>query len=235
MKNLTNIKSCLVRFRIFFLFLIGAVCFHTPYIVLASSELSNELPKPYKLIILGDSLTEGYGVAQAAAFPALIQKKAEAEKLNWTIISSGSSGSTSASGLQRIKWISKDKPDMVLVLLGSNDGLRGLKLEETEKNIARVIEWAQQNKLSLALGQLHVPPNYGEDYFKKFSSIYPRLSKKYKIPLLPFLLDKVAGDKSLNLADGIHPNEAGHKIVADGLYTPLKKILTDFEKSHSKK
>lgn len=178
-----------------------------------------------KLVILGDSLTEGYGVAQTSAFPALLQQKIDQDKINWKVISSGSSGSTSASGLQRIKWIAKDKPDLVLLLLGSNDGLRGLKITETEKNLNDTIQWAVKNKIAIALGQLYVPPNYGKDYSKKFSEVYARVAKKNKIKLAPFLLDHVAGIKDLNLADGIHPNEKGHKIVADNLYPFLKKEL----------
>lgn len=180
---------------------------------------------PKKFVILGDSLTEGYGVAQTAAFPALLQKKVDADKLNWKVISSGSSGSTSASGLQRIKWIAKDKPDVVLVLLGSNDGLRGLKVEETEKNLNDTVDWAKKNNITVALGQLHVPPNYGKDYEKKFSAVYAKVAAKNKIQLAPFLLEKVAGEKDLNLADGIHPNEKGHQIVADNLYPFIKKLL----------
>lgn len=179
-----------------------------------------------KIVILGDSLTEGYGVAQTAAFPALLQKKVDADKLNWKVISSGSSGSTSASGLQRIKWIAKDKPDIVLVLLGSNDGLRGLKVEDTEKNLNDTIEWAKKNNITVALGQLHVPPNYGKDYEKKFFAVYAKVAAKNKIQLAPFLLDKVAGNKDLNLADGIHPNEKGHQIVADNLYPFIKKLIS---------
>ncbi len=190
-----------------------------------AADTSTTTNAPKKFVILGDSLTEGYGVAQSAAFPALLQKKVDTDKLNWKVISSGSSGSTSASGLQRIKWIAKDKPDIVLVLLGSNDGLRGLKVEDTEKNLNDTIEWAKKNNITVALGQLHVPPNYGKDYEKKFSAVYAKVAAKNKIQLGPFLLDKVAGNKDLNLADGIHPNEKGHQIVADNLYPFVKKLL----------
>lgn len=182
--------------------------------------------KTKKIVILGDSLTEGYGVAQTAAFPALLQKKVDQDKMNWKIIAAGSSGSTSASGLQRLKWIAKNKPDFVLLLLGSNDGLRGLKIEETEKNLNATIAYAKQNEIPIALGQLHVPPNYGKEYAQKFAALYPKVAKKNRIELAPFLLEKVAGDKDLNLADGIHPNEKGHQIIADNLYPFLKKIFT---------
>jgi acyl-CoA thioesterase I len=199
--------------RIFF-FLISVVFFLTP-----SSAFAK------KLIFLGDSLTEGYGVAQEAAFPYLIEQKFKADKSSWVISASGSSGSTSASTLSRLKWISKEKPDVVFILMGSNDGLRGMKIEETEKNLSEAIEWALKEKLQVILGQLHVPPNYGKDYFKKFSEIFPRVAKKYKIKLAPFLLNDVAGVPSLNQVDGIHPNEKGHKIVADNIYKYLKKEL----------
>lgn len=178
-----------------------------------------------KIIILGDSLTEGYGVAQEAAFPTIIQKKFAADKSEWIIQASGSSGSTTASAIGRMKWLAKDKPDAIMILLGSNDGLRGFKPAETEKNLAEAIQWAQQNKIKIILGQLHVPPNYGKDYEKKFSAIYPSLAKKYKIPLAPFLLDDVAGKSGLNQADGIHPNEKGHAVVAENLYRYLKSEL----------
>ncbi len=180
-----------------------------------------------EIVFLGDSLTEGYGVAQEAAFPQLIQKKIIKDKLDWKVISSGSSGSTSASTLSRLKWVTKTKPDYVLILMGSNDGLRGLKVEETEKNLGEALAWANENKVKIILGQLYVPPNYGKDYFKKFSELFPRLAKKYNVKLAPFLLDQVAGVAGLNQADGIHPNEKGHAIVAENIYRYLKKeILT---------
>jgi acyl-CoA thioesterase-1 len=178
-----------------------------------------------EIVFLGDSLTEGYGVAQEAAFPQLIQKKIQADKLDWKVISSGSSGSTSASTLSRLKWVTKNKPDWVLILMGSNDGLRGLKIEETEKNLGEALKWANENKVNVILGQLYVPPNYGKDYFKKFSELFPKLAKEYHVKLAPFLLDKVAGIPSLNQVDGIHPNEKGHAIVADTIYNYLKKEI----------
>lgn len=178
-----------------------------------------------KLIFLGDSLTEGYGVAQEAAFPQLIEQKFKNDKSEWSISASGSSGSTSASTLSRLKWINKDKPDIVFILMGSNDGLRGLKIEETEKNLNEALVWAKKEKITVILGQLHVPPNYGKDYSKKFSQIFPRLAKKHNIKLAPFLLNQVAGRTELNQADGIHPNEKGHRIIAENIYKFLIRYL----------
>lgn len=203
--------------RIFFLVLIL-----NSFSISFSAETKNK-----KLIILGDSLTEGYGVTQDSAFPVLLQKKITDDQINWTVIGSGSSGSTSASGISRMKWLIRQKPDVIFIILGSNDGLRGLKVEETEKNLNETIQFGLKNNIQIILGQLHMPPNYGKQYAKQFSDIYPRVAKKNKIMLAPFLLDKVAGNKDLNLADGIHPNEKGHKQVADNLYPFLKKMMTE--------
>lgn len=191
--------------------------------------LSTQSAFAAKLIFLGDSLTEGYGVAQDRSFPQLIQQKFKAKNSGWTINASGSSGSTSASTLSRLKWITKDQPNVVFILMGSNDGLRGLKVEETEKNIAEALKWAKEQKIKVILGQLHVPPNYGKDYSKRFAAIFPRLAKKHNVALAPFLLNQVAGISELNQADGIHPNEKGHKIIADNIYNYLIKNLKDSE------
>ncbi|AGH96396.1 arylesterase [Pseudobdellovibrio exovorus] len=178
-----------------------------------------------KLIFLGDSLTEGYGVAQEASFPQIIQKKFKEDKSEWQITASGSSGSTSASTLSRLKWINREKPDVVFILMGSNDGLRGLKVEETEKNLSVALDWAAEQKIKIILGQLHVPPNYGKNYDTQFAAIFPKLAKKHKVLLAPFLLNDVAGQAKLNQPDGIHPNEKGHQIIADNIYKFLKKEL----------
>ncbi|MBO9667272.1 MAG: arylesterase [Bdellovibrio sp.] len=179
-----------------------------------------------KLIVLGDSLTEGYGVSKEAAYPALLEKKLhDVGKKEWTVVNAGVSGSTTASAVGRMKWLFKSKPDVVLLALGANDGLRGLKVEESEKNLAAAIEYAQKEKVRVILGGLMMPPNYGKDYTDKFKKMYDDLAKKYKVMFIPFLLDKVAGNPKYNLADGIHPNEEGHKIIADHVFNALKGAL----------
>lgn len=179
-----------------------------------------------KLIVLGDSLTEGYGVAKDAAFPAVLEKKLhEAGKKEWTVVNAGVSGSTTASGISRMKWLFKSKPDVVLLALGANDGLRGLKVEESQKNLSEAIKYAQEQKVRVILGGLYMPPNYGKDYTDKFKKMYESLAKQYKVTFIPFILDKVAGNPKYNLADGIHPNEEGHKIIADNVFLVLKGAL----------
>ncbi|MEK2643993.1 arylesterase [Bdellovibrio sp. BCCA] len=179
-----------------------------------------------KLIVLGDSLTEGFGVAKEAAYPAVLEKKLhEAGKKEWTVINSGVSGSTTASAVTRMKWLYKSKPDAVLLVLGANDGLRGLKIEDSEKHLAEAIEYSQKQNVRVILGGLYMPPNYGAAYTGKFKKMYESLSKKYKLTFIPFVLDKVGGNPKYNLADGIHPNEEGHKIIADNIFQVLKGEL----------
>lgn len=189
-----------------------------------STSLS--LAQSKKLLVLGDSLTEGYGVAKDQAYPAILEKKIhESGKKEWTVINAGVSGSTTASAVSRMKWAFKNKPDLMILALGANDGLRGLKVEESEKNLGQAIEYAQEQKVPVVLAGLFMPPNYGKDYTEKFKKMYQSLSRKYKVTLIPFVLDKVAGDPKLNLADGIHPNEAGHKIIAETVYQEVKGLL----------
>jgi|LULR01.1.fsa_nt_gb acyl-CoA thioesterase-1 len=192
-----------------------------------SNTARAEEGKSTKLLFLGDSLTEGYGVSKDKSYPQWVKKKLEKKGLKVDILNGSISGSTTASSLSRMKWFLKAKPEVVFLALGANDGLRGIKVEESEKNLARAIELAQSQKLTVVLAGMMVPPNYGPDYGKKFKAMYPNLSKKYGVKLLPFLLEGVAGEKEFNQEDGIHPNEAGHEKmgekVANFLYPLLKK------------
>ncbi len=179
----------------------------------------------FRIVILGDSLTEGYGVTKDSAFPAILEQMLKKKKANIVVINSGVSGSTTASGPNRLNWILKSHPDMVLIALGSNDGLRGFKVEETKKNLAQMIEEVKKQKIKVLLAGFKMPPNYGKDYTQKFAAIFPDLAKKYQIPLIPFLLDGVAGDKNLNQTDMIHPNEKGHKKIAESVFPYIEKLL----------
>ncbi|MBL7670437.1 MAG: arylesterase [Bdellovibrionaceae bacterium] len=178
-----------------------------------------------KLIVLGDSLTEGYGVSKDSAFPTILEEKLKASGKNWTVINAGVTGSTTASAVSRLKWLLRAKPDAVLVILGGNDGLRGIKVPESQKNLSAAIELIQKEKKKVILGGLYMPPNYGLEYTAQFRKMYADLAKKYSVPLIPFILDKVAGDPNYNQSDGIHPNEKGHKIIAETIFSSLKEYL----------
>ena len=178
-----------------------------------------------KILILGDSLTEGLGVDKEDAFPAKLDGKLKAWRADIQVINGGSSGSTSASGLRRLKWYEKANPDLVLLALGSNDGLRGIKVEETRKNVEAALLFCRDKHWRVVLAGLRVPPNYGPEYAGAFARIYPDLAAKYKVPIVAFLLDGVAGEPDLNQADGIHPIERGHERIADNLFRFFKTLL----------
>lgn len=182
--------------------------------------------KTKRLVVVGDSLTEGYGVAKDSAFSSLLEKKIhESGKKEWTVVNSGISGATTASAVGRLKWIFKSKPDLMLLILGANDGLRGLKIDDSEKNLSQAIQYAKDQNVKVILGGLYMPPNYGKEYTEKFKKMYTSLAKKHDVLLIPFILDKVAGDPKYNLADGIHPNEAGHRIIAETIFNDIKGQL----------
>lgn len=168
-----------------------------------------------RVLFLGDSLTSGLGVAPEEAYPAVIQNLLIQKKISHiTIINGGISGSTSASGVSRLRWFLKSKPDILVLALGANDGLRGLSVDKMEKNLDDTISLALGERIRVILAGMEIPPNYGSEYAGAFREVFRRLAKKHRIPLIPFLLKDVAGNFALNQPDGIHPNPEGHKVIA---------------------
>jgi acyl-CoA thioesterase-1 len=177
------------------------------------------------ILFLGDSLTEGYQLSKEDAYPALIEKELKLKRPEIKVLNGGVSGATSASGLKRLDWYLKARPEFMVLALGANDGLRGLKIESTEKNLVSVIEKAQERKITVVLAGMKMPTNYGEPYRTNFEKMYPRLAQKYHLKLIPFILEGVGGIPKLNLADGIHPNPEGHKIMAQTVLKVLEPLL----------
>ncbi len=193
----------------------------------ASSPTPNPIQTAKRILIIGDSLTEGLGVKSDETFPAQLEQVLKSDGcLDCKVINAGTSGSTSAGARKRLEWQlkSKEKPQILILALGANDGLRGIDAQTTKTNLEEVITLAKAQKIKLLLAGMLVPPNYGTTYSKEFSSIFSELSKKHKLPLIPFLLDGVAGNPQLNLADGIHPNAAGYKIVATAVAKKIKEL-----------
>jgi acyl-CoA thioesterase I len=183
---------------------------------------------PQKTILFfGDSLTAGYGLTVEQAFPALIEQDLNQKGKNVKVINAGLSGETSAGGLSRIDWILRQPIDLFVLELGANDGLRGVPLEETRKNLQAIVDKvkAKNPKVKLVVARMLVPPNMGKTYSDEFQKIFPELSKKNNATLIPFLLEGVAGIEKLNQADGIHPTEEGHKIVAKRVVKSLIGLL----------
>lgn len=180
------------------------------------------------ILFFGDSLTAGYGITKEQAFPALIQKELnEKGHKQYHVINAGLSGETSAGGLTRIDWILKKHIDVFVLELGANDGLRGLPIEQTKKNLQGIIDKVKGKNpnVKVVIAGMMVPPNLGPDYSKEFKAIFPELAKNNKALLIPFLLENVAGDEKLNQTDGIHPNVAGHKIVAKTVYNLMSSFF----------
>ena len=179
------------------------------------------------IIFFGDSITAGYGVGTDLAFPAVIGEELKKDGFDVEIVNAGLSGETSAGGLTRIDWILNRHVDVFVLELGANDGLRGLPVAETEKNLQAIIDKvkAKYPEVTIVIAGMMVPPNMGPAYSKSFQSVFTRISKNNDAVLVPFLLEGVAGDSSLNQPDGIHPNVKGHEIVAQTVYAQLKGIL----------
>lgn len=197
------------------------------WIVLLSSLWAFAAPpsNAKRIVIIGDSLTEGYGVSRERAFPSLVQKLADQHDKKWTVVNSGISGSTSASAPSRVSWQLKQKPDLIVLALGANDGLRGTPVKTIEKNLGEAIKLAQKAGVKVVLAGMQLPPNYGADYTRSFEAVYSHLAAKYGVPLIPFLLDNVGGEHGLNQADGIHPNEKGHAVIANTVFKAIEKAL----------
>lgn len=176
------------------------------------------------ILFLGDSLTEGYQLSKEEAYPAVIERQLQKSHKGIKIINGGVSGATSASGLKRMDWYLKAKPDIMVLALGANDGLRGMKVDQTEKNLSSVIEKAQERGITVILAGMKMPTNMGEPYRTNFENMFPKLAKKYSLKLIPFILEGVGGQPELNLPDGIHPNPKGHEIMAK---TVLKVLETE--------
>jgi acyl-CoA thioesterase-1 len=177
------------------------------------------------ILFLGDSLSEGVGVDENQAFPRLVENNLRLKKIDVSVTNGGVSGSTSASGEGRLKWHLKNKIDVIVLELGANDGLRGLKISDTEKNLRKIIGLAKSKKIKVLLVGLLMPPNYGKKYTAEFERMYKHISDVEKIPLMPFILKEVAGIAKLNQADGIHPNAKGHEIIAKDITEFLEKNL----------
>lgn len=181
------------------------------------------------IVFFGNSLTAGYGLADPAiqSFPALIQRKIDAQHLRWRVVNAGLSGETSAGGLRRVDWVLRQGADAFVLELGGNDGLRGIAPEVTRQNLQAIIDRVRSAypKARVILLGMRMPASMGPEYSAAFQSVYPELARKNGLTLVPFLLEGVAGKPELNQPDGIHPTAAGDLIVADLLWDTLLPIL----------
>lgn len=188
-------------------------------IFVAGIFMGADAPRQTHIVFLGDSLTDGFGVNREDTWVALLEEKLKQDYQNFRITNAGVSGATTSSGVQKLKWFNlRDKPDIVVLSLGSNDGLRGIMPGDSRKNLVKMVEYCQLNQIKVVLTGQKIPPSYGRAYALDFEEIFEVVAVRYRIPFYPFLLDGVAGDSGMNLPDGIHPNEEGHAEIAERFY-----------------
>lgn len=180
---------------------------------------------PIRLLVLGDSLTAGYGLPASRAFPVRLQAELKRRGRNVKVINAGVSGDTTAGGLARLAWSLADKPDFAIIELGANDALRGIDPDSTFRNLDRIIVRLTQAGIKILITGMYAPPNWGREYTKRFNAIYPKLAKKYNVMLYPFFLDGVATLPKLNQRDGIHPNAAGVEEIVDRITPYVLRLL----------
>jgi acyl-CoA thioesterase-1 len=185
--------------------------------------------KKARIVILGDSITAGYGLENAAdGYPAILQKKIDTAALPFTISNAGVSGDTTAGGLRRLAWaLGNNGADILIVALGGNDGLRGIPAKQTAENLTGIVTKAREKnpKIEIIIAGMRMPDNMGPEYTAEFQSVFPTVAKAQKTALIPFLLEGVGGDPRLNQDDMIHPNPAGQKIVAETVWKALQPLL----------
>ena len=194
--------------------------------------LTGAAPQGGVILFLGDSITAGYGLELSQAFPALIQQKIDAKNWRFKTVNAGQSGDTSAGALDRLNWLLKNPVEVLVLELGGNDGLRGLPVEATSKNLQLIIDRTKEKYPSarIVIAGMKVPPNMGREYGGRFEAIYAGLAKKNKAPLIPFVLEGVGGVPALNLPDGIHPTAKGQEIVAATVWKTLEPVLRSMTK-----
>ena len=179
------------------------------------------------ILFFGNSLTAGYGLEPAQAFPSLIQNKIDSAGLKYKVVNAGVSGETTAGGNSKIDWILKQPIDIFILELGANDGLRGIPVNETKRNLQAIIDKVKGKypQAKIILAGMQIPPNMGADYTTAFKNVFTDLAASNSLALIPFLLEGVGGNRALNLPDGIHPSAEGHKIIAENVWKFIEGIL----------
>lgn len=195
----------------------------------AVSSIDSTKKSEKNILFLGDSITAGLGVGEQHAYPALIQHKIDSLGWSFNVINAGLSGETSAGGLRRVSWLMQRPVNVLVLELGGNDGLRGVDLEATYNNLDAIIDTVRGKypDAKILVAGMQVPPNLGPEYTEKFKEVYPRLAKENDVKLIPFILENVGGVDKRMQSDGIHPNEKGHKVVAENVWEVLEPVLVD--------
>jgi len=179
---------------------------------------NNPLVYEGNIVAIGDSLTEGLGVEEEFAYPALLERQLMARGHRYRVINAGISGETSSGTLSRIKWVLRIDPDIAILVIGANDGLRGVNSDYIKSNITKIVQSLKANDVIVILGGMRIVQNLGETYTTAFSKIYQEIAETEKVILIPFFLEGVAGEPKLNQADGIHPTAKGYRRIVENIY-----------------
>ena len=211
----TNLLNFNQIFRLFFVLGVITALFPEP---VYSKE---------KAVVLafGDSLTAGYGVKDEESYPSKLQEKISSAGFPHKVVNAGVSGDTTAGGVRRIRWLMKHEPEIVILALGANDGLRGLSIDEMRKNLEIMITICREHNAQILLAGMKALPNYGEDYMREFETVFPELAEKHDLIFLPFLLEGVAGKRQYTQSDGLHPLASGYSIITDLVWERLEPML----------
>lgn len=180
---------------------------------------------PVRVLMLGDSLTAGFGLPVTESLPSQLEAVLKGQGLDVLVLNGGVSGDTTAGGLARVDWALADNPSYALVALGANDALRGLDTDKAFQNLDAIIARLKAKGIKVMILGMLAPPNLGREYGERFAAIFPRLAEKYRVPLYPFLLDGVAADPKLNQRDGMHPNADGVRVIVGRLAPLVKQLL----------
>jgi acyl-CoA thioesterase-1 len=193
--------------------------------VVVPSPSAQAQDRPIRLVALGDSLSAGYNLPQEAAFPMVLERALKAKGYNVEVANAGVSGDTTSGGLDRLDWSVPDGTDGVILELGANDMLRGLDPALARKNLETIVERLKSRNIPMMLAGMYASRNLGPDYVQKFDSIYPDIAKKHDLVLYPFFLDGVAGERSLNLPDGLHPTAKGVETIVERILPSVESFL----------
>ena len=211
----TNLLNFNQIFRLFFL--LGVITALFPELVYSKEKAV--------VLAFGDSLTAGYGVKDEESYPSKLQEKISSAGYPHKVVNAGVSGDTTAGGVRRIRWLMKHEPEIVILALGANDGLRGLSIDEMRKNLEIMITICREHNAQILLAGMKALPNYGEDYMREFETVFPELAEKHDLIFLPFLLEGVAGEREYTQSDGLHPLASGYNIITDLVWQRLKPML----------
>ena len=195
-----------------------------------AQQATGATSKP-KIVVLGDSITAGYGLSRDQAYPALIQKRLDAEGYDLEVVNAGVPGDTTAGGVRRLDWALDDDVRVLIVALGGNDGLRGLPVTEVKRNLTTILERAREKGVTVVLTGMEAPPNQGDEYTSQFRETYREIARENDVVLIPFLLEGVGGMAEYNQRDGIHPNEKGQGLIAEQIWEVLRPLIETSENS----